>query len=85
MTTPSVAHAPIDAAPPKVAPLPTCPCGHDRHHFRVSCEGEHKSWAWIALMFGVSSKPVRVSWRCRLCDTTFDSSDDPALLHRRVF
>lgn len=68
-----------------IAPLPTCPCGHDRSHYRVSGDGELKPWAWFLLIFGISAKPIRINWRCRMCDVTFDSSTDPDLLRRRGF
>lgn len=65
-------------------PLPTCPCGHDRHHHRVSRDGDYTTWAWILLMCGISVKPLKVAWRCRVCNVTFDHSTDPAILARRV-
>lgn len=72
-------------SPAEEAALPTCPCGHDRNHYRVSRDGEFRAWSWILLMFGVSARPIRVDWRCRMCDVTFDSTTDPDILRRRLF
>lgn len=81
-STPLAASASSSA--PTDATLPTCPCGHNRHHHRVSRDGEYRTWAWLLLMWGISVEPLKVTWRCRLCNTSFDESRDPSVLARRV-
>ena len=36
-------------------------------------------WFWVTCM-GVSMQPLELSYRCRVCGVTFDSTTDPAAL-----
>lgn len=65
------------------ADLPTCKCGHNRHHYRVSREGEYTTWGWILLMSGISVKALKVNFRCRACNQVFDVSTDERDLRKR--
>ncbi len=46
----------------------------------VSPEPEYTFSRWVALMFGISARPVRIKYRCRRCDQIFDETSDPAVL-----
>lgn len=38
---------------------------------------------WV-FFFGVSYTPIRVAFRCRVCDQCFDETTDPELLYRYI-
>lgn len=61
-----------------------CRCGHDRHHHMVSAEGEYTFSGYLRLFFGISARPLRVVYRCRRCDQTFDRTTDPKVLDARI-
>lgn len=60
---------------------PTCVCGHGRTHYMVSPLPTYTGWGkfWVIFM-GVSTTPVRIDYHCRVCEQTFDFTEDPALL-----
>lgn len=57
-----------------------CRCGHARNHHMVSAEGEYSFTGWLALMFGISARPVRVVYRCRRCEEIVEATTDPDVL-----
>ena len=59
-----------------------CRCGHDRKHHMVSAVATYTTWGqfWLSLM-GVSAKPIRIDYRCRICKETFDFTTDPRILN----
>ncbi|HRI68921.1 MAG TPA: hypothetical protein PK156_32045 [Polyangium sp.] len=61
-----------------------CRCGHDRDHHMVSAEGEYTFSGYLRLFFGISARPIRVNYRCRRCDKTFDTTTNPKVLDARV-
>ena len=71
-------------APESSAAAPTCRCGHDRNHYRVSRDGEYTTWGWVLLMCGISVTALKINFRCRVCNEVFDSSVDPRDLRRRA-
>jgi len=60
------------------APRPTCACGHRRDHLMVSPVARYSGWGsfWVFFM-GVTARPVRIDFQCRVCRQTFDSTTDP--------
>lgn len=64
--------------------LPTCRCGFDRHHYRVSRNGDYTFFGMFLLTWGISVRPTKVYWQCRVCTQTFDASTDPAILAKRA-
>ena len=85
---PDPAAGPATDAPPSGADAPgrpTCVCGYDRHHLMVSAEPKYGGWRgfWVIFM-GVSAVPLRVDYRCRVCQQVFDSTDDPGALNRTM-
>jgi hypothetical protein len=56
----------------------TCPCGHERGHYLVTPEGKYTltGWFWVTVI-GVTTRPLKVSYRCRQCGETFDESTEP--------
>lgn len=64
--------------------LPTCRCGFDRNHYRVSRNGQYTLTGWFLLTCGISVTPTKVEWQCRICNQTFDASTDPAILAKRA-
>lgn len=63
---------------------PRCACGHDRTHFMVSPEGKYTAFGWFWLLFGVTTRPVRIFYRCRVCNQVFDETEDPATLDQHA-
>ena len=59
----------------------TCSCGNNRYHHMVSPETTYTAWGafWITIM-GVSAKPIRVDFSCRICKEKFDFEIDPEQL-----
>lgn len=62
-----------------------CSCGHDRHHARVKAECEYTAMGkfWV-MLFGVSTEPIKVKYRCRICSEVFDETTDPAILKKHM-
>ena len=49
-------------------PAPTtCPCGHDEKSPFVRPKPQYTLWGWFLLMWGISAKPLRVTYRCDKC------------------
>ncbi|APR74891.1 Hypothetical protein A7982_00237 [Minicystis rosea] len=46
----------------------------------VSPEHDHTPLGWFLLIFGISARPIRIKYRCRRCEQTFDQTTDPAIL-----
>lgn len=65
-------------------PGPTCPCGHDRSHFMVSPEPRYSGLDWFWVLFGITTMPREVSFRCRRCGQTFDRTTDPKEMARCI-
>ncbi|MBO85915.1 MAG: hypothetical protein CL927_11200 [Deltaproteobacteria bacterium] len=61
----------------------TCVCGHDRTHYLVSPVPTYTGWGkfWVIFM-GVSTRPVRVDFKCRQCGQLFDFTEDAEELGR---
>ena len=60
---------------------PTCTCGHDRDHYMVSKDPSYTFMGsiWVAI-FGISTKPIHIAYRCRRCNEVFDEVKDGPLL-----
>jgi|GEM_PF-1728378 len=73
--------APVAASPP--SHRLTCVCGHDRHHYLVSPLPTYTNWGkfWV-IFIGVSTKPIRVDFKCRQCHQVFDFTEDSVELGR---
>lgn len=87
--------APVEAdaveaadAPPATGPAvqpPTCRCGYGRDHLMVSADCKYTMWGWFWVTFvGVTTRPIKVDFRCRVCSQTFDTSVDPDVLTRHT-
>ncbi len=60
---------------------PSCICGYDRNHHMVSPVPTYTNWGkfWVIFM-GVSTRPIRIDFQCRVCNEVFDHTEDPAEL-----
>jgi hypothetical protein len=59
------------------SPRLECGCGHDRTHYLVSPVATYTRWGTFWVIFvGVSTKPVRVDFKCRQCGRLFDFTED---------
>lgn len=56
---------------------PRCKCGHDRTHYMVTPDGKYSGMGWFWVLFGVTTRPVRIEYRCRRCGEVFDETTDP--------
>lgn len=59
---------------------PRCPCGHDRNHYMVSPSPDHGVGGWFKLLIGISTRPTRITYVCRRCDTTIAETTAPEVL-----
>ena len=63
----------------------TCRCGYGRDHLMVSADCKYTMWGWFWVTFvGVTTRPIQVNYRCRVCGQTFDKSVDDADLSRHT-
>lgn len=60
--------------------LPTCRCGHDRHHFAVHPERTYGFWAWLLLLSGATGTPKKITFRCQRCNEVVEVTRDPKIL-----
>jgi len=63
---------------------PTCPCGHERGHFMVSPEPQYTGLDWVWVIFGITTIPYEVRFKCRRCGDVFDRTTDDALMRRYI-
>ena len=59
--------------------LPTCACGRTRRHPQVVPEPVTLRGGCLVWGLGMGRIPDRVTYTCRRCGQTFDSSTDPAI------
>lgn len=51
----------------------------------VSPEGQYTALGWLQVtLIGISVRPHRIDYRCRVCQQQFDSTSDPELLRRHI-
>lgn len=62
----------------------TCRCGHDRDHYMVTVDKEYSAGGWFTVLFGISTVPSKVKFRCTLCGDVLDEITDPAELKRHI-
>jgi len=66
--------------------LDTCSCGYERDHFMISPECKYSLWGWMRVSFlGISTRPIRVEYRCRRCLTLLHISTDPLVLDELTY
>lgn len=58
--------------------LPTCPCGTDRDSRFCVRDREYGFFGTLYLLWGGTSVPTRVRFRCVKCGKTFDSTTRPS-------
>jgi hypothetical protein len=63
--------------------LPTCRCGTDRTRREATPERDYSILGVLYVLWGGTSIPSKVSFRCVLCGEVFDSRTD--LATRRAF
>lgn len=63
---------------------PTCACGHDRKHHMVSAEPQYTLGGYLLLLLGVTVKPIKLKFRCRRCDSLFDSTTNPKEIAEQI-
>jgi hypothetical protein len=59
-----------------------CRCGHAKGDFWVRPTRKYGWWAVLGMMFGVSSRPVRIDYQCGRCGEVVESVSDRAELER---
>jgi hypothetical protein len=59
-------------------PLPACRCGTDRESKYCVQDREYSFVRTLYLLWGGTSVPTKVSFRCVKCGKTFDSTTQPA-------
>jgi hypothetical protein len=61
---------------------PRCPCGFAREHPMVSPSPEYSFFGWAFILLGVSWRPLRILFVCRVCTFELDRIDDPKEMAR---
>ncbi len=61
-----------------------CECGHDRDHFMVSPEPQYSGLDWFWVLFGITTVPREIQFRCRRCKVCFDRTQDERIMKRFV-
>ncbi len=56
--------------------LPTCPCGVDRTRREATPEREYSFAGALYALWGGTSVPSRINFRCVLCGIVFDARVD---------
>ncbi|AKT42900.1 hypothetical protein [Chondromyces crocatus] len=64
--------------------LPHCRCGHTRKHHMVSAEPEYTLGGYLLLLLGVTVKPIKLKFRCRQCDTIFETTTNRDLIQGQI-
>ena len=60
---------------------PTCPCGYGIGHLMVSELAVFSAWGtFMAFFMGVTTRPKRIDYQCRVCKTVLYSTTDDAKL-----
>ena len=63
----------------------TCRCGHTYDHYMVSPKCEYSGWGWFWVSFmGVSTRPVKASYVCRVCKEMIFETTDAKHLDRLI-
>lgn len=63
---------------------PRCGCGFDRDHFMVSAEPQYSGVGWFWVLFGITTVPREIQFRCRRCKVCFDRTQDERIMKRLV-
>jgi hypothetical protein len=79
----SLKESPMLAQNENRPPLPTCKCGTDRTHREATPEREYTFMGTLYALWGGTSVPSRVNFRCVRCGVVFDGRSDTAT--RRAF
>ncbi len=54
----------------------TCRCGYTRDHAMVEKEPHYSFFGWCTLLFGISTLPTRIDYRCRSCKQSLGETTD---------
>lgn len=65
---------------PQQRALPTCRCGHDRHHHMVGPRGRYTLIGWLTLFMGATARPKLVEYWCRRCGEKVDETAETEVL-----
>jgi hypothetical protein len=60
-----------------------CKCGHGPDHHMVSAHCKYSLWGWFwVTMVGVTTRPIFVSLKCRVCQEVVLESSEPHILDK---
>jgi hypothetical protein len=82
--SPERAPEPAGAPVPESRPYRRCRCGTDRTNRAASPEREYSLAGACYLLWGGTSVPTRVRFRCIFCGNVFDECTDRATLRRYI-
>ncbi len=54
--------------------LKKCRDGFDRNHHLVTPQAEYSGIGWFLVTFGITTRPVKIKYKCRKCNEIFDES-----------
>ena len=61
-----------------------CQCGYAIDHHMISKEGEYTLVGKFWVFFGVTTEPIEIRYRCRVCRKVLAVSKDPELLKQGI-
>ena len=64
--------------------MPCCRCGTDRRSKYSVVDREYSFLGMLYLLWGGTSVPVKVAFRCVKCGKWFDSSSRPAICRQQI-
>ena len=60
---------------------PKCPCGYGVGHLMVSENAQFGVWGtFLSLFMGVTARPQRIDYKCRVCKTVLHTTQDDEAL-----
>jgi hypothetical protein len=68
----------------EVEPLPHCKCGTDQDSKFCVVDRDYTFLGTLYLLWGGTSVPSKVTFRCVKCDRAFDSSTRPSVCRRHI-
>lgn len=61
-----------------------CACGHDSTHHMVSREGVYTLIGKFWVMFGVTTEPIAIRYRCRVCGQYLGETTSKEVLSKDI-
>lgn len=57
-----------------------CRCGFRKGDPHIHDKQRYNLWGWLALLTGITARPIEIVYQCMRCDTVLDRTRDPLIL-----